>query len=59
MPYEAHPPGTLSVLQVEKAKKREETAAVAVLEALSSGGPSSSKFLLLQRPKDGLLAGEN
>ena len=44
-------------LQVEKAKKREETAAVAVLELMLPGGPSRSKFLLLQRPKEGLLAG--
>lgn len=47
----------VAALQVEKAKKREETAVVAVVELLSAGKPSGSKFLLLQRPKDGLLAG--
>lgn len=44
-------------LQTEKAKKREDTAAVAVVELLPGAGASGSKFLLLQRPKDGLLAG--
>lgn len=52
--------------QVEKAEKREEAVAVAVVQLLppagSSGGgsggdPSGSHFLLVQRPPAGLLAG--
>ena len=41
---------------MEKAERREETVAVAVVTLTQTG--SEEKFLLLQRPKDGLLAGE-
>ena len=61
-PY-APPPG----LQVEKAEKREETVAVAVVQVAprqqcSGGGdaktpPQPTHFLLVQRPNTGLLAG--
>ena len=46
----------LLVLQAEKTKKREETAAVCIVQVVQP--PSQeSKFLLVRRPKDGLLAG--
>ena len=43
--------------QVEKAQRREETVAVAVVTLTQVG--NVDKYLLLQRPKDGLLAGEH
>lgn len=50
--------------QVEKAEKREETVAVAVVAVVPRGAPASgaaaqaaSRFLLVQRPSSGLLAG--
>lgn len=48
-------------LQVEKAEKREETVAVAVVQLLppgaARGDTAASCFLLVQRPPSGLLAG--
>ncbi len=51
-------------LQVEKAEKREETVAVAVVQLVPPGtsvsgavGLAASRFLLVQRPPSGLLAG--
>ena len=44
------------MLQVEKAERREEAVAVAVVTLIRQG--ADDKYLLLQRPKEGLLAGE-
>lgn len=47
--------------KVEKAEKREESVAVAVLQVISKGekanDKSAGRFLLLKRPEGGLLAG--
>lgn len=47
-------------IQVEKAKRSEQSVAVCVLEMCGSGDAKvpSRQYLLVQRPKEGLLAGE-
>ena len=53
-------PVTAYPAKVERAEKREETVAVAVVQLLAPGaapGPRAGHFLLVQRPKAGLLAG--
>ncbi|GAB4814983.1 hypothetical protein N2152v2_002029 [Parachlorella kessleri] len=48
--------------KVEKAERREVTVAVAVVQLVAPGSDAAAvadaKFLLVQRPKDGLLAGK-
>lgn len=46
--------------QVEKAKRSEQSVAVCVVEVpgASASKCSSCQYLLVQRPKEGLLAGE-
>jgi hypothetical protein len=46
--------------QVEKAKRSEQSVAVCVLEMHGPGDSKkpSRQYLLVQRPKEGLLAGE-
>ena len=52
----------IALLQVEKAERREVTVAVAVVQLVPQGGDAAAvidaNFLLVQRPKDGLLAGK-
>ena len=47
-------------IQVEKAKRSEQSVAVCVLEMHGPGNSEkpSRQYLLVQRPKEGLLAGE-
>lgn len=57
---EAHPAILCGPAQVEKAKRSEQSVAVCVLEMHGPGDSKkpSRQYLLVQRPKEGLLAGE-